>query len=167
MVDDGGRLHVRKLAPLEVRDGGDRGAGVQVHEASGVFVGQDVQRVHHRRSGERLQRQTPQIPVAVHHVEAARLGHGLGHVLPLAHLPVLGGAVGAVGVGQGGDQLAVRGRTGGPEHGDLMAPVDETLGEVPHDGLDAAAAQPADGSGEGGDLGYAHEREPTTAAQSA
>src|SRR6266567_3410510 len=139
-----------------------------MHEPPRVLVGQQVQSVDHRRPAYRLQRETPEVVVAVHDVEALGLAHGAGHVLPLADPPVPGQAVGAVGAGQRGDK--VRGwrwrRAASAEHGHLMASLDQTLGEVPDNGLDAAAPEAADGSGEGGDLSYAHVREPTTATQS-
>src|SRR5438067_5165980 len=112
-----------------------------------------------------FQREAPEITVAVHHVEAPALGDRSGEVLPLAHLPFARRPVLAVGAGQRRNKLDAFGRRRPcrAEHRDVVAALGEAPAQVPDDGLDAAAATTGDGGGEGGDLGYAHEREPTTA----
>src|SRR5258708_6553316 len=124
----------------------------------GVVVRHDVHRMNERAPRKRLQRQPPEIRVAVHDIEPLRLLHRPAKVHPLAKLPVVRRSRRPVRARQSGDLFPVRLRSAGAKNRHMMPELDEFARQQPRERLNTAPGILADPAGNGSDLSDSHDK---------
>ena len=147
---------LRISAPLLLREGGHTRLRSHLPKARGIVVRNDVCRVHHRRARERLQKNAPEVGVAVQHIEAVRLPHRAAEVHPLAKMPVVQRALRAVGSRKRRHQFALHLGPGSSKHRHFVPQPNQFARQQADQRLDAAAGFTSDRRGKRGNLGDSH-----------